>query len=111
MNRIQFGQGGCEKTLRYLDAYINNELTVETNHDVVRHLDACAACSEELDARTRMRSRLKAAVKAQSVPPDLQVRIREQIGSSDSGNWFKLEWFRAGRLRQDSALPRRLSQQ
>ena len=104
MNRIQFGQGGCEKTLRYLDAYISNELTVETNHDVVRHLEACPACSAELDTRTRLRSRLKVAVKAQSVPPELQVRIREQIRASGSGNWLNLKWLSGGRWRWTGAV-------
>jgi anti-sigma factor (TIGR02949 family) len=104
MNRIQFGQGGCEKTLRYLDAYISNELTVETNHDVVRHLEACLACSAELDTRTRLRSRLKVAVKAQSVPPELQVRIREQIRTSGSENWLHLEWLSGGRWRWAGAV-------
>src|SRR5215468_4357164 len=104
MNRIQFGPGGCEKTLRYLDAYISNELTVETNDDVVRHLEACPRCSAELDARTRLRSRLKAAVKTQGVPPELQVRVRERIRNSDSGNWLNLGWFREGRLRWAGAL-------
>src|ERR1043166_4430274 len=84
MNRIQFGRGGCEKTLRSFDAYISNELTGETNHDVVRHLEACPACSAELETRTRLRSGLKAAVKKQGVPPELQVRIREQIRTSSS---------------------------
>ena len=101
MNRIQFGQGGCEKTLRYLDAYINNELTVETNHDVLRHLEGCPACVAELDARSRLRARLKAAVRAQSVPPELQVRIREQIRGGKSGSWAWLsngEWRWAGAL-------------
>ena len=104
MNRIEFGQGGCEKTLRYLDAYINNELTVETNHDVLRHLEGCPACSAELDVRSQLRARLKTAVKAQSVPPELQVRIREQIRATSSGNWFGLEWLRTGRLRWAGAM-------
>src|SRR5215468_9935315 len=104
MNRIQFGPGGCEKTLRYLDAYISNELTVETNDDVVRHLEACPRCSAELDARTRLRSRLKVAVKTQGVPPELQVRIREQIRSSGSGNWVNLGWLTGGRLRWAGAV-------
>ncbi len=101
MNRIQFGEGGCDKALRYLDAYISNELTVETNHEVLRHLEGCAGCSGELNARMRLRSRLKVAVKAQDVPPDLQVRIHEQIRSSRSKNWA---WFRAGGWQWASAL-------
>src|ERR1043166_5355308 len=104
MNRIQFGRGGCEKTLRSFDAYISNELTGETNHDVVRHLEACPACSAELETRTRLRSGLKAAVKKQGVPPELQVRIREQIRTSSSGNWLSLEWLRGGRLRLAGAV-------
>jgi anti-sigma factor (TIGR02949 family) len=104
MNRIQFGQGGCEKTLRYLDAYISNELTVETNHEVLRHLEGCPGCSAELDTRARLRSQLKTAVKAQSVPPELQVRIREQIHRERFGNWLSLEWLKAGRWRWAGAL-------
>src|ERR1051326_7429055 len=104
MNRIQFGQGGCEKTLRYLDAYISNELTVETTHEVLRHLEGCPGCSAELDTRTRLRSRIKTAVKAQSVPPELQVRIREQIRNGQSGNWLSLEWLKKGGWRWASAM-------
>jgi len=99
MNRIQFGEGGCEKTRKYLDAYISNELMVETNHEVLRHLEGCPACAEDVDTRTRLRSRLKAAVNAQSVPPELQVRVRQQIHRNRSGSWIDLGWLRAGGLR------------
>jgi anti-sigma factor (TIGR02949 family) len=104
MNRIQFGQGGCEKALRYLDAYISNELTVETNHEVLRHLEGCQACSAELDARTRLRSRLNTAVKAQSVPPELQARIREQIRNGRPGSWLSLESLKTGGWRWAGAM-------
>ena len=53
MNRVQFGEGACERTRRYMDAYLSNELLVETNHDMLRHLETCAACSSELEMRTR----------------------------------------------------------
>src|SRR5262245_37625523 len=104
MNRIQFGQGGCEKTLGYLDAYISNELTVETNHEVLRHLEGCPGCSAELDTRTRLRSRLKTAVMAQSVPPEIQVRIREQIRNTRSRKWLGLEWLKTGGWRWAGAM-------
>jgi anti-sigma factor (TIGR02949 family) len=96
MNRIQFGEGGCEKTRKYLDAYVSNELTVETNHEVLRHIEGCPACAAEVDTRARLRSRLKTAVNAQSVPPELQVRIREQIRTSRPGSAAHLGWLRAG---------------
>ena len=96
MNRIQFGEGGCEKARKYLDAYISNELTVETNYEVLRHIEGCPACAGELDTRTRLRSRLKAAVNTQSVPPELQVRIREQIRTGRPQRWVHFGWLRAG---------------
>jgi len=69
---------------------------VETNYEVLRHIEGCPACAAEVDTRARLRSRLKAAANAQSVPPELQVRIREQIRTSRSGGWVHLGWLRAG---------------
>src|SRR6266568_1167132 len=93
MNRVPFGEGACGKTRKYLDSYISNELLVETNHEVLRHLENCPACTAELDARTQLRTRLKAAVNAQSVPPELQARIREKIRTDHSSSWFAAGWF------------------
>jgi anti-sigma factor (TIGR02949 family) len=104
MNRIQFGQGGCEKIHGYLDAYISNELTVETNHEVLRHLEGCPECSAELDTRTKLRSRLRTAIKAQSVPPELQVRVREQIRNERPGIWLSSEWLKTGGWRWAGAM-------
>jgi anti-sigma factor (TIGR02949 family) len=95
MNRIEFGQGGCDKTRKYLDSYVSNELLVETNHEILRHLESCPDCAAELDTRTRLRARLKAAVNAQAVPPALQVRIREQIRRSES-SLADFAWLHAG---------------
>lgn len=94
MNRMQFGEGGCDKARKYLDSYISNELLVETNHEVLKHLDGCAACSAELEVGIRMRARVKAAVKSQPVPPDLQVRIRKEIHDRSLDSWFAAGWSR-----------------
>jgi anti-sigma factor (TIGR02949 family) len=82
----------CEHTLRYLDSYVSNELTVETNHELLQHLESCPACSAELEARSRLRTRLRAAVSSQNAPPDLQVRIREQIRRHESRGWAGAAW-------------------
>ena len=84
MNRVSFGEGACEKTRKYLDSYINSELTVETNHEVLKHLEGCAGCSTELDAMMTLRARLKAAVKGQTASPELESRVREKIRSRQS---------------------------
>jgi len=96
MNRVEFGEGACERTRKYLDSYVSNELLIETNHEVLRHLEGCSACAGELEARTKLRTRLKAAVNAQSVPPELQARIREKIRNGHSSSWFGAGWLGAG---------------
>ena len=85
-----------EKTRKYLDSYISNELLIETNHEVLRHVESCPACAGELEARTQLRTRLKTAVNAQSVPPELQARIREKIRTDHSSSWFAAGWFSSG---------------
>jgi anti-sigma factor RsiW len=88
MNHVPFGESACERTRKYLDSYISNELLVETNHDVLSHLENCSACSAELNARVQLRLRLKSAVKSQGVPPELEARIREQIRARGAHGWF-----------------------
>ena len=45
------------------DSYLGNELLVETNHEVLRHLENCAACRSELAVRRELRARVRLAVK------------------------------------------------
>jgi len=96
MNRIQFKEGGCDKVRKYFDSYISNELLVETNHEVLRHVERCPECAAEIETRSRLRGRLKAAVEAQSVPSELQARIRERLRSGRPENRFQFSWLTAG---------------
>lgn len=79
MNVISHGDSACEKIRGYLDSYISNELLVETNHEVLRHLEGCPTCAAEVEARSRVRTRLKAAVESQQVPAGLPIKIRQMI--------------------------------
>jgi hypothetical protein len=92
MSKIAFGEGGCEKTRRYLDSYVSSELSIETTHEMVRHLSGCPMCAAEVDARSRLRSRLRVAFKAQPVPPQSAARMRELLRASESRNWFGMFW-------------------
>src|SRR5512141_287177 len=94
MNRVSFGQGGCEKTRKYLDAYVSSELLVETNHDVLRHLEGCPACSAEVEARTILRSSVKKAVTSAPVPAELPALVRERIRAHESRPSFSGSWLR-----------------
>jgi hypothetical protein len=94
MNRVSFGEGACERTRKYLDSYISNELLVETTHEVLRHLESCAACAADADSRARLRTRLRSAVRSEAVPPELQVHIRQSLRERESRRAFGIGWNR-----------------
>jgi anti-sigma factor (TIGR02949 family) len=94
MNRVSFGESDCERTRKYLDSYITNELLVETNHEVLRHLERCPDCSADAETRQQLRARLKSAVKTQSVPPELPALIRERIRAAESRKPSAWSWMR-----------------
>ena len=81
MNIINFGQKPCEKVRGYLDSYVSNELLIETNHEVLKHLESCPDCSHELETRVRLKDLLQRAVRHEAAPPDLQEKIRKKIRS------------------------------
>src|SRR6185369_8865380 len=87
MNIINFEQHHCKRLRGYLDSYLNNELLVETTHEVLRHLEHCAACSEALENRRRVKAMLKAAVMKEAASPALQDRIRRGVRKETSRGW------------------------
>jgi hypothetical protein len=79
MNVIQFGDAACGKVRGYLDSYLGNELLVETNHEVLRHLESCPQCAAELNTRARVRTGLQAAVRGTPVPDGLEARVQRVV--------------------------------
>jgi hypothetical protein len=75
MNVINFEDGHCKRIRSYLDSYLNNELMVETNHEVLTHLERCKACSRSLEGRARLKAQLKRAVMQDYAPATLRERI------------------------------------
>ena len=60
----------CRDFRELADSYLSDELLVETNHDVIKHLESCAGCRKELAARRSLRSLLRSGFKGS---PDLQI--------------------------------------
>jgi hypothetical protein len=56
----------CRELRDLADAFIGEELLVETGHEILRHLESCADCRAEIAARRNLRSRLKSAFAAAS---------------------------------------------
>jgi anti-sigma factor RsiW len=61
----------CKDARELLDSFLAEELLVETNHELLRHLSACPDCKADLEARSRIRRGLKQAF---AWAADLQVR-------------------------------------
>lgn len=53
-----------------MDSYLGDELLVETNHDVLRHLENCQACRNELAARRGLLAQMRSAFKT---APEMQL--------------------------------------
>jgi len=49
----------CSDFRELADSYLSDELLIETNHDLIRHLESCAGCRHELAARRELRSKLR----------------------------------------------------
>lgn len=60
----------CRDFRELADSYLSDELLVETNHNVIRHLETCADCRRELAARRKLRSQLRSGFER---APDLQI--------------------------------------
>lgn len=60
----------CQEFRRLIDSYLNDELLVETNHEVLKHLENCRFCREQLAAVRSLRGRLRDAVRA---TPSMQI--------------------------------------
>ena len=56
----------CQQFKTMSDSYMDDELLIETNHEVLRHLENCPACRRELAAQRELRSRIRSAVKSDS---------------------------------------------
>lgn len=89
MNIIRFEPGECKKIGAYLDSYLNDELLVETNHEVLKHLETCKSCATELDSRLRLKSALQTAVRKEVAPIGLQHRIQREIRKQPQNSTYQ----------------------
>jgi anti-sigma factor (TIGR02949 family) len=87
MNVLNFNSEQCARIRRQLDAYLSNELLVETTGEVLRHLESCEACLRELEARTRVRDALRRAAAGQTPPEELRQSIQRQIRGMQPGSF------------------------
>src|SRR5215510_10850528 len=131
MNVLNFNERTCERYRRYLDAYLDNELLVETNQDVLQHLSSCPHCTAALESRARLKHLVKANVTKEEAPPELVAAVRNRLRTErrsffapDTPRWMMaaaavlllaisgiaaLDWAPVLRARRDSALLQNIS--
>ncbi|HEY2382843.1 MAG TPA: zf-HC2 domain-containing protein [Terriglobia bacterium] len=91
MNVIHFNDKACEKVRRYFDSYLDNELLVETNHEVLRHLAVCADCTRLLEERGRLKKAVRQAVMLEEPPAGLLAGVQKTIREGKRGGFFAPE--------------------
>jgi hypothetical protein len=79
MNQIHSLPPTCGRIERYLDYYMDSELTVESSDEVLRHLESCEHCSQEIEERLRVRRNLQRAVATIQAPAALETRVRASL--------------------------------
>ena len=87
MNVLTFDSRQCERMRRHLDAYLSNELLVETTTEVLRHLETCEACTQELETRTRVRDFVRRAAANLTPPEELRLTIQRRLRETQPGFW------------------------
>jgi hypothetical protein len=91
MNVSSFNQ--CEKFRRSFDAYLDSELLVETNQEMLRHLSGCPECTQVLNDRARLKQAVRRAVATETVPAELTALIHEKIAERQGGfGWTLPQW-------------------
>ena len=84
MNTFSFDSQGCERIRQQLDAYLSNELLVETASKVMHHLENCEVCSRDLEARIRVRDALQRAVANRPVPDSTRADVLHKLRQSQT---------------------------
>jgi anti-sigma factor RsiW len=92
MNVINFEDGRCKRIRSYLDSYLNSELMIETNHEVLMHLETCGECSRSLEDRARLKTQLKRAVMQDDAPAALRERIGSDLQRSRRAGVSTFSW-------------------
>lgn len=65
---LQLRDYACAKMRRRLDSYLAGELSVDLSHEILEHLDRCAECRAESEARERLRASFRRVAGATPEP-------------------------------------------
>jgi anti-sigma factor RsiW len=79
----------CRRVRELMDSYISSELTVESNHDLLQHVERCESCRGELARRECTRALLIEGFGPMPDAQGLDARITRAIDQHDR-QWWRL---------------------
>lgn len=88
----------CRDFRELADSYLSDELAVETNHQIFKHLENCADCRAELGSRRDVRAKLKESLKLASefqINPAFAARLEANLREESlrKNVWFNWKIF------------------
>jgi anti-sigma factor RsiW len=72
----------CAEARQLFDSYLAGELQMDASHEVLRHLDLCAACRAEVQDRRRLNEGLRRAFHRSpelAASPEFTARLRDNL--------------------------------
>jgi anti-sigma factor RsiW len=69
----------CTKARRQLDMYMDSELSVPENMEVLEHLNLCRACQEVFEVEEKLRDALKVELARPEPPAGLADRVKRSL--------------------------------
>jgi anti-sigma factor RsiW len=72
----------CRDVREMADSFLAEELLTETNHEILRHLDTCPVCREDLAARRALRAAVQRAFHSArdlDASPEFMARLRTTL--------------------------------
>ena len=84
----------CQHVREVMDSYLSEELSVETNHGVLRHMAQCRDCATELNRRRRLRALLSETLDIAADSDRARARITHAM-DHDHHSWLRVARFGA----------------
>jgi len=77
-----FESGECRRIRGLLDDFLADELSIETNREILSHLEGCTLCGQEQQRRERLKRILKTSWNSLASPSPLKSIIEHDTLSS-----------------------------
>jgi mycothiol system anti-sigma-R factor len=76
----------CNETLRELEAFLDGELTDNTQQSIHAHLEGCMDCLQAYDFHAELRTVIRQKCNNDEMPPELLSRIERCFGEDLDGD-------------------------